>query len=49
VAVSELATACAEELVPARHVQTREQLVALQPDLSPAQTALFGLLDALAD
>jgi GMP synthase-like glutamine amidotransferase len=48
VAVSELATACAEELVPARHVQTREQLVALQPDLSPAHTALFGLLDALA-
>lgn len=48
VAVAELATACAAELVPARYVQTREQLVANQPDLSAAEAALFGLLDALA-
>jgi GMP synthase-like glutamine amidotransferase len=46
--VSELATACAAELVPARYVQTREQLQALQPDLTPCETALFGLLDSLA-
>lgn len=47
VAVSDLATACAAELVPAPHVQTREQLIARQPDLAPCETALFGLLDAL--
>ncbi len=47
VAVSELATACAAELVPARYVQSRAQLLARQPDLAPAETALFGLLDAL--
>jgi len=47
--VSDLATACAAELVPARYVQTRAQLATLQPDLAPGDTALFGLLDALAD
>ena len=47
VAVSELATACAAELVPARYVQSRAQLLARQPALAPAETALFGLLDAL--
>ena len=48
VAVAELAAACAAELVPARHVQTRAQLVELQPDLTLAESALFGLLDELA-
>ena len=48
VAVAELADACAAELVPARYVQTRAQLVALQPDFAEAEAALFGLLDALA-
>ena len=45
---AELAAACAAELVPARYVQTHGQLVARQPDLAPAEAALFGLLDALA-
>ena len=45
--VSDLATACAAELVPARYVQTREQLLGRQPDPAPAEAALFGLLDAL--
>ncbi|MCE9612238.1 MAG: type 1 glutamine amidotransferase [Chthoniobacter sp.] len=45
--VTDLATACAAELVPARYVQTRAQLATLQPDLAPGDTALFGLLDAL--
>ena len=48
VAVSELAAACAAELVPARYVQTREELLARQPDLAACEAALFGLLDALA-
>jgi GMP synthase-like glutamine amidotransferase len=47
VAVSDLATACGAELVPARYVQSREQLLASQPDLAPCEAALFGLLDAL--
>ncbi len=46
--VSDLAAACAAELVPARYVQTREQIAESQPDLAPCETALFGLLDALA-
>ena len=47
-AVAELAAACAAELVPARYVQTRAQLVELQPDLTVAEAALCGLLDELA-
>ena len=46
--VSELADACAAELVPARYVQTRAQLAGLQPDFAETDAALFGLLDALA-
>lgn len=46
--VSELAAACAAELVAARYVQTREQLIERQPDLAPCEAALFGLLDELA-
>ena len=46
--VSELATACAAELVPARYVQTLAQLHGHQPDLAVGEAALFGLLDALA-
>ncbi len=45
--VSDLATACAAELIHARYVQTREHLLARQPDLAPCEAALFGLLDAL--
>ena len=45
VAISELAAACAAELVPARYVQTRAQL---EPDPGIAEAALFGLLDELA-
>ncbi len=48
VAVAELAAACAAELVPARYVQTRAQLVELQPDPAVAEATLFGLLDELA-
>ena len=48
VAISDLATACAAELVPDRYVQSREQLLASQPNLAPCEAALFGLLDALA-
>lgn len=48
VAVSELARACAAELVPARYVQSPEELIARQPDLAVCEAALFGLLDDLA-
>jgi GMP synthase (glutamine-hydrolysing) len=46
--VSDLAAACASELVAARYVQTSEQLLASQPDLVPCEKALFGILDWLA-
>lgn len=46
--VSDLAAACAADLVPARYVQTRAELISRQPDLAASEAALFGLLDALA-
>jgi GMP synthase-like glutamine amidotransferase len=46
--VADLANACAAELVPARYVQTRGQLIERQPDLAICEAALFGLLDDLA-
>jgi GMP synthase-like glutamine amidotransferase len=47
--VADLAGACGDELVPARWVQSREQLLATPADVGVMHAALDGVLDAMTN